>query len=169
MRPGTATTNRSETLKYWLFKSEPDTFGIDALAAQPRKTTHWDGVRNYQARNMMRDEMKRGDLGFFYHSSCAEPAVVGIVKVVREGYPDHTAFDSGSKYFDADSDPTDPRWFMVDVQLVRRFAQPVTLTELRRHAATRLRDMLILRRGNRLSITPVSPAEWKFVSSLAGR
>jgi predicted RNA-binding protein with PUA-like domain len=155
-------------MKYWLFKSEPDAFSIDALAAAPRRTSHWDGVRNFQARNMMRDEMKRGDLGFFYHSSCAEPGIAGIVKVVREGYPDHTAFDAGSSYFDADSDPSSPRWFMVDVQLVRRFAQPVTLERLRRHAEGRLKDMLILRRGNRLSITPVTEQEWKFINTLAG-
>ena len=154
-------------MKYWLFKSEPDTFSIDDLAAMPRRVTHWDGVRNYQARNMMRDEMKRGDLGFFYHSSCAEPAVAGTVKVVKQGYPDHTAFDSGSKYFDADSDPANPRWYMVDVQLVRRFAEPVTLEALRRHADGKLKDMLILRRGNRLSVTPVSEGEWKFINSLA--
>lgn len=155
-------------MKYWLFKSEPDAFSVDALAAAPRRTSHWDGVRNFQARNMMRDEMKRGDLGFFYHSSCAEPGIVGIVKVVREGYPDHTAFDAGSKYFDADSDPSSPRWFMVDVQLLRRFAQPVTLERLRRHAEGKLKDMLVLRRGNRLSITPVTAQEWKFINSLAG-
>ena len=154
-------------MKYWLFKSEPDTFSIDDLAAMPRRVTHWDGVRNYQARNMMRDEMKRGDLGFFYHSSCAEPAVAGTVKVVKQGYPDHTAFDSGSKYFDADSDPANPRWYMVDVQLVRRFAEPVTLEALRRHADGKLKDMLILRRGNRLSVTPVSENEWTFINSLA--
>ena len=156
-------------MNYWLFKSEPGTFGIDALAAMPKRTTHWDGVRNFQARNLMRDDMKRGDLGFFYHSSCAEPAIVGVVKVVREAHPDHTAFDSGSKYFDADSDPAAPRWFMVDVQLVRKFAQPVTLATLRRHADGRLRDMWILRRGNRLSITPVTAAHWKFINSLAGK
>ena len=155
-------------MNYWLFKSEPDTFGIDDLAAMPRRTTHWDGVRNYQARNMMRDEMKRGDLGFFYHSSCAEPGIVGTVKVVKAGYPDQTAFDAGSTYFDADSDPAKPRWYMVDVQLVRRFAQPVTLEVLRRHADGKLKDLLILRRGNRLSVTPVSERDWKFINALAG-
>ena len=154
-------------MNYWLFKSEPDSFSIDALAAMPRRTTHWDGVRNFQARNMMRDEMKRSDLGFFYHSSCAEPCIAGVVKVVSKAYPDHTAFDSASKYFDADSDPAAPRWFMVDVQLVRKFAQPVTLTKLRQHADGRLKDMWILRRGNRLSITPVTAAQWKFINSLA--
>jgi predicted RNA-binding protein with PUA-like domain len=156
-------------VNYWLFKSEPDTFSIDDLAAKPRRTTHWDGVRNYQARNMMRDEMKRGDLGFFYHSSCAEPGVVGTVKVVKEGYPDHTAFDAGSKYFDADSDPAKPRWYMVDVQLVRKFAQPVTLDALRRHVDGKLKEMMILRRGNRLSVTPVNEREWKFINSMAGK
>ncbi len=156
-------------MKYWLFKSEPDTFSIDDLAAMPRRTTHWDGVRNYQARNMMRDGMKRGDLGFFYHSSCAEPGIAGTVKVVKEGYPDHTAFDSASKYFDADSDPSAPRWYMVDLQLVRRFAQPVTLETLRRHAEGKLKDMLVLRRGNRLSVTPVTEAEWKFINGLTNK
>jgi predicted RNA-binding protein with PUA-like domain len=154
-------------VNYWLFKSEPDSFSIDALAACPGRTTPWDGVRNYQARNMMRDEMKRADLGFFYHSSCAEPGVAGIVKVVSKPYPDRSAFDSGSKYFDADSDPDSPRWFMVDVKLVRKFAQPVTLATLRRHADGKLKDMWILRRGNRLSITPVSATHWKFINSLA--
>jgi predicted RNA-binding protein with PUA-like domain len=154
-------------VNYWLFKSEPDTFSIDALAAMPKKTTHWDGVRNYQARNMMRDDMRRGDLAFLYHSSCAEPGVAGIVKVVSKAYPDRTAFDSSSQYFDADSDPAAPRWFMVDVQLVRKFAQPVTLSTLRRHADGKLDGMWILRRGNRLSITPVSAAHWKFINSLA--
>ncbi len=156
-------------MKYWLFKSEPDTFSIDDLAAMPRRTTHWDGVRNYQARNMMRDGMRRGDLGFFYHSSCAEPGIAGTVKVVKEGYPDHTAFDSASKYFDADSDPSAPRWYMVDLQLVRRFAQPVTLETLRRHAEGKLKDMLVLRRGNRLSVTPVTEAEWKFINGLTNK
>lgn len=156
-------------MNYWLFKSEPDAFSIDDLASLPRRTSHWDGVRNYQARNMMRDEMKRGDLGFFYHSSCAEPGVAGIVKIVKQGYPDHSAFDSGSKYFDADSNPAQPRWYMVDVQLVRKFVQPVTLETLRRHADRQLKDMLVLRRGNRLSITPVSATEWKFINSLAGK
>lgn len=154
-------------MNYWLFKSEPDAFSIDALAAQPRRTTSWDGVRNYQARNMMRDQMRRGDLGFFYHSSCAEPGIAGIVKVVRESHPDDSAFDPDSKHFDPGSDPQSPRWFMVDVQLQRKFAQPVTLDTLRRHAGGKLKDMLILRRGNRLSITPVSATQWKFINALA--
>ena len=154
-------------MNYWLFKSEPDTFSIDALAALPRQTACWEGVRNYQARNMLRDQMRRGDLGFFYHSSCAEPGIAGTVKVVREGYADYTAFDPASRYFDADSDPASPRWFMVDVALLRRFAQPVTLSTLHSHAGGRLRDLQILRRGNRLSVTPVTAAQWNFINSLA--
>jgi predicted RNA-binding protein with PUA-like domain len=154
-------------VNYWLFKSEPDSFSIDALAASPGRRTRWDGVRNFQARNMMRDEMQRSDLGFFYHSSCAEPGIAGIVQVASKAYPDTTAFDAGSKYFDADSDPAAPRWFMVDVKLVRKFERPVTLATLRRHADGKLKDMWILRRGNRLSITPVSAAHWKFINSLA--
>lgn len=151
-------------MPYWLMKSEPDEFSIQDL----KKLGHgrWDGVRNYQARNFLR-QMQEGDHFFFYHSSCAEPGIAGIVKVVKQGYPDHTAFDAGSKYFDADSDPSAPRWYMVDLQLVRRFAQPVTLDQLRRHADGKLKDMLILRRGNRLSVTPVSEAEWKFINGLA--
>lgn len=154
-------------MSYWLFKSEPETFGIDALARAPRRTTHWDGVRNYQVRNMMRDQMRRGDLGFFYHSSCDVPGVVGIVKVVKEAEPDLTAFDPRSRYHDPDSDPSNPRWLMVDVQLVRKFAQPVTLSTLKQHSSGKLKDMLALRRGNRLSITPVTSPEWDFIVSLA--
>jgi predicted RNA-binding protein with PUA-like domain len=156
-------------MKYWLFKSEPDVFGIDALAAMPKRSCHWDGVRNFQARNMMRDEMRRGDLGFFYHSSCPEPAITGTVKILGGGYPDHTAFDASSKYFDGDSDPAAPRWFMVDVQLLRKFAQPITLGTLRRYSDGKLRDMWLLRRGNRLSITPVTAAHWTFINSLAAK
>ena len=154
-------------MKYWLFKSEPETFGIDDLAKSPRRTTAWEGVRNYQARNMMRDEMRRGDLGFFYHSSCDVPGIQGVVEVVREAHPDASAFDPDSPYHDPASDPANPRWQLVDVRLVRRFARPVTLEELKRHADGKLKDMIVLRRGNRLSITPVTPTEWKFILSLA--
>ncbi len=155
-------------MKYWLFKSEPDTFSIDALGRSPQRTTRWDGVRNYQVRNMMRDEMSKGDLGFFYHSSCAVPGIAGVVKVVGEARPDPTAFDRKSEYFDAGSDAGNPRWLAVDVQLVRKFAQPVTLTALKEHAAGKLQGMQVLRRGNRLSITPVSKSEWDFIIKLAG-
>lgn len=146
---------------YWLMKSEPDVFGIDDLKSAPRKTEHWDGVRNYQARNMMRDEMKKGDQVFFYHSNCKEPGIVGIAKVVKEGYPDFTAFDSQQKYYDAKSDPDNPRWFMVDVQFVRKFKRTITLEELKKLST--LKDMPLVRRGNRLSIMPVMEKQWKII------
>ncbi len=148
-------------MKYWLMKSEPDVYGIDHLAKMPRKTDHWDGIRNYQVRNMMRDEMKKGDLAFFYHSNCKEPGIVGIIKVVKEAYTDHTAFDPESKYYDPKSDPDNPRWLMVDVQLVRKFTRNISLEELKTYKS--LSDMLVLRRGNRLSITPVTKKQWDFI------
>lgn len=150
-------------MNYWLLKSEPDTFGIDELVAAPRSTTAWDGVRNYQARNMLRDEFQRGDLAFLYHSSCKEPGIAGIVKVVRPGYPDASALDRNGPYFDPQSDPKSPRWFTVDVKLVRRIEPPITLKELREHQRGALKDMLLLRRGNRLSVTPVTAKEWNFI------
>jgi len=142
-------------------KSEPDVFGIDDLNSRPRKTEHWDGVRNYQARNMMRDEMKKGDEVFFYHSNCKEPGIVGIAKIVKEGYPDFTAFDSQQKYYDAKSDPNNPRWYMVDVQFVRKFKRTITLEELKQAKA--LQDMPLVRRGNRLSIMPVTEKQWQAI------
>jgi len=151
-------------MNYWLFKSEPDAFGIDDLAAKPGRTEHWDGVRNYQARNFMRDDMKKRDLGFFYHSNCAEPAIVGIVEIVREAYPDHTAWDRRSKYYDPKSDPGKPRWFMVDVRLKRRLKRPVTLREMK--DTTALGGMKLLARGNRLSIMPVTRPEWDIILKL---
>lgn len=153
-------------MNHWLMKSEPETFGIDALAKAPRKTTHWDGVRNFQARTFMRDGMKRGDLAFFYHSNCDEPGIVGIVEIVKEGYPDHTAFDPKDDHYDPDSKPDNPRWYMVDVRLQRKLAHTITLATLREYADNKLRDMLLLKRGNRLSVTPVSAAHWKFILSL---
>ena len=153
-------------MRHWLMKSEPSTFSVDDLAAAPRKTTCWDGVRNYQARNFMRDQMRRGDLAFFYHSNCEQPGIAGIVKIVKEGYPDHTAFDASDPHFDADSDPAKPRWYMVDVQLQRKFRRHVTLATLREHEKKSLRGLALLARGNRLSITPVSDAHWQFILSL---
>ncbi len=153
-------------MNHWLMKSEPETFGIDALAKSRRMTTHWDGVRNFQARTFMRDGMQRGDLAFFYHSNCDEPGIVGIVEIVKEGYPDHTAFDKKDDHYDPDSDPDHPRWYMVDVRLQRKLARPITLATLREHADGALRGMLLLKRGNRLSVTPVSAAHWKFILSL---
>jgi predicted RNA-binding protein with PUA-like domain len=154
-------------LKYWLMKTEPGTFSVDDLEAAPKRTTCWDGVRNYQARNMLRDEMKKGDLAFLYHSSCDVPAIIGIVEIVKEGYPDHTAFDRRHDHFDPDSKPGEPRWFMVDVKLKQRFSPGIPLEKLRAHAAKELSGMLLLRAGNRLSVTPVEPAHWKFVVALA--
>jgi predicted RNA-binding protein with PUA-like domain len=148
-------------------KSEPDVFGIDDLAASPGKTTCWDGVRNFQARNFMRDAMRRGDLAFFYHSNCAEPGIVGIVKIVKEGYPDHTAFDPNDPHYDANSDPRKPRWYMVDVKLERKFRRTITLATLREHENRALKGMALLKRGNRLSVTPVSAAHWSFIVELA--
>ena len=153
-------------MRYWLMKTEPGTFGVDDLAAARGQTTSWDGVRNFQARNMLRDEMRRGDQAFLYYSSCAVPGIVAIMQIVKEGYPDPTAFDRKHHHYDADSDPLKPRWFMVDVQLKRRLARTITLEELRKHAAKKLAGMALLRAGNRLSITPVAPAHWKFILSL---
>ncbi len=152
-------------MAYWLMKSEPDVYGIDDLAAAPGKTDHWDGVRNYQARNFMRDQMKKGDKVFFYHSNCKEPGIVGIARVVREGYPDHTAFDPKEKYYDPKSDPDKPRWYMVDIKFERKFKHPVTLETLKKHK--KLADMPLLRRGNRLSVMPVDEKAWNYILELA--
>jgi len=149
-----------------LIKSEPDVFGIDDLAAARGRRTSWDGVRNYQARNFLRDEMKRGDLAFFYHSNCAEPGIAGIAKIVKEGYPDTTAFDSSDPHYDPNSDPSRPRWYMVDVQLQRKLKRTIALAELKRHADDELRGFALLRRGNRLSVLPVSEEHWRFISSI---
>jgi predicted RNA-binding protein with PUA-like domain len=151
-------------MSFWLLKTEPTTFGIDDLARSPRKTTSWDGVRNFQARNMLRDEMKRGDHAFLYHSSCEVPGIAGIVKVAREGCPDATAFERGHVHFDPGSKRESPRWFMVDVTLERRLSRVITLEELRRHAE--LRSLILLRPGNRLSVMPVTAVHWKLILSL---
>lgn len=154
-------------MNYWLMKSEPSVFSIDDLKTIPDRTEHWDGVRNYQARNMMRDQMKVGDGAFFYHSNCKIPGIVGLMEVVREGYPDHTAFDSDSTYFDAKSDPDKPRWFMVDIKYLRHTKRVIPLAELKTQAA--LENMPLVRKGNRLSIMPVSETEWHFILSLENR
>lgn len=153
-------------MKHWLFKSEPGIFGIDDLARAPERATRWDGVRNYQVRNMLRDELKPADQGFFYHSSCAVPGIAGIVEVIRAGYPDSTAFDRESEYYDASSSPDAPRWYTVDVQLKKKIEPLITLDELREHASGALREMIVLKRGNRLSITPVTADEWNFIVAL---
>ena len=123
-------------------------------------------MRNYQARNMLRDDMKKGDLAFLYYSSTDVPGIVAIMKIVKEGYPDPTAFDRKHHHYDPDSDPGEPRWFMIDVQLERRLTRVVPLEELRKHATKELKNMVLLRKGNRLSITPIEPAEWKFILSI---
>ena len=153
-------------VRHWLMKSEPDEFSIDDLAAAPRKTTAWFGVRNYQARNFMRDGMHPGDRAFFYHSSCPEPGIAGICEVASTAYPDATQFDAKSDYYDPKSTPEAPRWLNVDVKLVRKI-RLVHLAELREEP--RLAGMRILQRGNRLSITPVTPEEWDVVLELAAR
>jgi len=153
-------------MKHWLFKSEPATFSVDDLAEAKNRTTAWEGVRNYQARNLLRDDVAKGDLGFFYHSSCEVPGIVGVVKVLRAGYADSSATDPKSEFFDPQSDPSSPRWFCVDVQLERKIDPIVTLDELRAHQPRKLKNMLVLKRGNRLSVTPVSRDEWHFILSL---
>ena len=153
-------------MHYWLMKTEPTSFSVEDLAAAARRTTAWDGVRNYQARNMLRDQMKRGDQAFLYYSSTDVPGIVAILQIVKEGYPDPTAFDRKHHHYDPQSDPGNPRWFMVDVQLKRRLARTITLEELRAHAGKELKGMVLLRPGNRLSITPVVAAHWKFILSL---
>jgi predicted RNA-binding protein with PUA-like domain len=153
-------------MRYWLMKTEPTTFGVEDLERAKRHTTPWDGVRNYQARNMLRDEMKKGDQAFLDYSSTDVPGIVAIMNIVKEGYPDPTAFDRKHDHYDPDSDPEKPRWYMVDVQLERRLTQVITLEELRKHATKQLKNMVLLRKGNRLSVTPVEPEEWKFILSL---
>lgn len=153
-------------MRHWLLKSEPECFSIDDLSRRPKQTSPWDGVRNYQVRNMMRDEMKPGDLGFFYHSSCTPPGIAGIVSIVKAAYPDSTAWDLNSDHFDPKSTPENPRWYMVDVKLVKKFPHFITLEEIKRHP--KLKELLILRKGNRLSITPVTAEEWKVIEKLGG-
>ena len=153
-------------MNYWLMKTEPSTFGVDDLAKAAKKTAMWDGVRNYQARNMLRDDFKKGDQALLYHSSCDVPGVAGIIEVVRTAYPDPTAFLKKHHHYDAASDPKNPRWFVVDVQLKRRLKRVITLDELRAHEKRELDGLLLLKRGNRLSITPVSATHWNFILSM---
>ncbi|WP_028447436.1 EVE domain-containing protein [Chitinimonas koreensis] len=152
-------------MRYWLMKAEPDVLGIDDLAALPDRTIGWDGVRNYQARNFMRDQMQRGDLALFYHSGCKEPGVAGIVEICSGPYPDPTQFDPDHRYYDPKSTRETPRWQQVDVRLAKKTAY-LTLAQMR--ATPELEGMQVLARGNRLSITPVSPAHWRTVMRLIG-
>jgi predicted RNA-binding protein with PUA-like domain len=149
----------------WLFKSEADVFSISDLRAAPNRTTCWDGVRNYQARNFLRDQVRLGDLVVFYHSNAVPSAAVGIAEVVRAGYPDHTAFDRDHPHFDPDSDPADPTWFMVDIRHVQTFARPVTLETIK--AAKGLAGMALLKQS-RLSVTPVTAGELAVLRRLGG-
>ncbi len=153
--------------RYWLMKSEPGVFSIDDLAAAKEQTTRWDGVRNYQARNLLRHDIAVGDGVIFYHSSADPPAAAGTAKIVRAGYPDPTQFDPRDGHFDRDSQRDDPRWFSVDIKFDSKFVRPVTLPELR--AAPALKDMVLLRRGSRLSVQPVTAAEWKQIVKMGAR
>ena len=148
-------------MKYWLLKTEPECFSIDDLASQKKQTTFWDGVRNYQARNFMRDEMSVGDSVLFYHSSCDPPGIAGICEIVRPAYPDHTAFDPSNQHFDSRSKRDNPAWMMVDIRLKSKFAQLVSLDQLR--AIKGLEKMELLRRGSRLSVQPVSKNEFELI------
>ena len=149
-------------MNYWLMKSEPDAYSIDDLERDKREP--WDGIRNYQARNMMRDDMKIGDEVFFYHSNCKEPGIVGIMKVASEPYPDPTQFDKKSNYYDPKSPKDDPRWCLVDVEFVRKLERPIALSQLKAHPG--LDGMILTRRGNRLSIMPVSDDHWDLILTL---
>jgi len=152
-------------MNYWLMKSEPDVFGIDHLKQCKNKTEPWDGIRNYQARNFMRDDMRKGDLAFFYHSNCRQPGIVGIMKVVSKPYPDPTQFDPDSGYYDPKAYFDNPRWVLVDVQHVRDFERTVTLKEMKADADS-FGDFPLLNKGNRLSIMPVTEAQWERVLDL---
>lgn len=149
--------------RYWLFKSEPDEFSIDDL--KEVKVESWNGVRNYQARNFMRDEIKKGDIVLFYHSSCKIPGIAGEAVIEKEAYPDPSAFDEESDYFDEKSSLDNPRWLMVDVKFKKKYKEIITLEELKKHKE--LADLLILRKGNRLSITPLTQKEFEFIQTLA--
>jgi len=153
-------------MNYWLMKSEPHTFSIDDLQRAPQQTDHWEGVRNYQARNYMRDQMKMGDRIFFYHSSCETPGITGVMEVVKECHPDLSALDPNSPYFDPKSTKAIPRWWMVSVRLIEKFNDIIPLRILKNIPP--LQTMVLLKPGNRLSITPVSATEWAFIISLKG-
>lgn len=155
---------KNDSPRYWLLKSEPDVFSIEDLAKAKNKTTHWDGVRNYQARNYLRDSIKKGDLVFFYHSNSEPSAIAGIAEVVKEGYPDFTAFDPDDPHFDPKSKKDQPTWYMVDIKHVETFKKPLSLDDLR--GVKGLEDMVLLQKGSRLSVQPVSPKEWALICGM---
>ena len=155
-------------MKYWLIKSEPDEFSFEDLWQAEGRRTHWDGVRNYQARNFMRDDMKPGDLVFYYHSNCEPPGIVGLAEVCSEAYPDHTAFDPNDKHYDAKSDPENPRWMMVDIRYKRKLKRPIPLAEIKQYAE-KLDGFALIRRGNRLSVMPVDKRHFNFILALENK
>ncbi|MEZ6144562.1 MAG: EVE domain-containing protein [Planctomycetaceae bacterium] len=155
-----------QTGRFWLLKSEPGCYSIDDLAAESGQTTFWDGVRNYQARNFLRDDFRVGDRAFFYHSNAKPMAVVGTVSISRAAYPDPTAFDKTQQHYDPKSDPDDPTWFVVDVTLLQKFPEPVTRDQLK--DCGELANMVLMQKGSRLSVQPVTLQEWKAVHKLAG-
>ncbi len=150
---------------YWLAKSEPSVFSIDDLEKSENQITFWDGVRNYQARNFIRDDMKKGDMFLFYHSNADTIGVAGLCEIVREAYPDFSAFDPEDKHYDPKSDKDNPRWFMVDIKLIKKFKRIITIGELKENP--KLQDMLVIRRGNRLSVTSVTEAEFREILRMA--
>jgi len=155
-----------DTGRFWLFKSEPNVFSFEDLLASKGKKTHWDGVRNYQARNMLRDDIKKGDGVLFYHSNAKPMVIAGMAVVVKEGYPDHTAFDPADKHFDPKSDLDNPTWYMVDIKAVAKFDPPLTRDGLMQ--VDGLSSMVLLQRGSRLSVQPVKPKEWRTIVKIAG-
>lgn len=150
-------------MQYWLFKTEPDAFSIDDLAAMPNQTEHWDGIRNYQARNFLRDNVKSGDQVFIYHSSCKNVGIVGLAEVVKEGYADHTQFDPDSNYYDPKSSPDNPRWIMVDIQFKQKFSQILPLKVIK--DMPEITEIGLVKKGHRLSIMPVQQAEFEYLLS----
>jgi predicted RNA-binding protein with PUA-like domain len=152
-------------MQYWLFKTEPDAFSIDDLANMPKQTEHWDGIRNYQARNYLRDQLKLGAQVFIYHSSCKEVGIVGRAEVVKEGYVDHTQFDPQSKYHDPKSDPLHPRWYMVDIKLKQKFPKLLALKDIK--SMPEIQEIGLVKKGHRLSIMPVAEHEWQILMAKA--
>lgn len=150
--------------KFWIFKTEPGTFSIDDFKKAPKSVEPWDGIRNYQVRNFIRDDMKKGDMVLIYHSSCKPPGVAGVAKIVKEAYPDHTAFDKKSKYYDPKSDHKNPRWLMVDLKFIKKFKNFIPLNDLKEHE--KLEELVLLKRGNRLSIMPIEEDEFNYIRAL---
>jgi len=154
-------------MSYWLFKTEPDAFSIDDLAKMPEQTEHWDGIRNYQARNFMRDQIQLGDLVFIYHSSCKDVGIVGLAEVVKAGYVDFTQFDPEAKYYDPKSDPDKPRWYMVDIKLKQKYTHLLPLKHIKQ--MSEIKDIGLVKKGHRLSVMPVTEAEFLLLRKECGK